>query len=179
MSSIYVFCRPDELRDWLAELCQVHKLQSLRFDGGQFGEYLLPEELVIGEGCERLFLFPFARRRSKRLTMNDVRSRDWGWGDVTSGGLAKTCNPPALLLSDIVGEKATGVQHDPRKWVDWLKRRLKLKVGIGVLGRNVKTGGRSVYKDIWHTDGARDLRDAGFLWKQFVDANSVFEPLTD
>lgn len=177
MPSMYVFCDRPQLRDWVVELAQNKGLRIASFGDGDVGDFVSIDEFSLRDDVYRVFLFPQSENPGSRLTLNDVKAREWGWVDVRPGGVRKGNSETVLLYSEIHGEKCERDQCNPDKWVQWLEKRLKVQVQIGVTGRNIVHGGESKYDNIWFTDRAKELFDDGMVWKQFVDGNVTFEPL--
>lgn len=177
MPSIYVFCDRLELEVWLKELANAKDLGIVVFGSQSVGEIVSEKCFELREDIYRVFLFARFALVNTPLTLNDVHPRDWGWVDVRPGGLQWKDSKQLLLYSEIHGEKCEGDGCEPDKWVLWLKRRLKAQVCAGVTGKNLIHGGESRYEDIWYTNRAKSMYDAGVTWKQFKDANTTFEPL--
>jgi hypothetical protein len=177
MALIFIFCHQDELKDWLVDLCNHNDLGALGLGSARSWEVVRPEALTLSDVGHQFFLFPKRASVPAGLSMNDVRPRDWGWITVRPGGVRTVETGSVLLSSEIHGERSDLETGNPDKWVQWLKKRIKTEVHHGVRGRNILTGGESMYKHIWYTQKARELFECGVLWKQFPSDNSEFEPL--
>jgi hypothetical protein len=177
MALIFMFCHQDELKDWIVELCSGKDLGALCLGSAKTWEVVPPEALTLSDVGYQFFLFPKRSSIPGRLSMNDVRPRDWGWITVRPGGLRRVDSKSVLFPTEIHGEKCDLETGDPEKWVQWLKRRIKPDVHHGVRGRNIATDGHSDYQNIWYTQKARELFESGVVWKQFPNDNSEFEPL--
>ena len=147
------------------------------FGDPDVGEFASARTFELRSDIYQVFLFSQEQEPPRDLTLNDVDQRGWGWVNIRPGALRDTNTGPALLYSEIHGERCASESCNPDKWVQWLKRQIKKEARVGVVGRNVVYGGEYMYKDIWYTDKAKELFDAGVLWKQFIDDNGVFEPV--
>lgn len=180
MASIYVFCERFELRDWIVELCAHEDLGVLCFGGTEgIATKVSPNDFLLADDIYQVFLFRNGTSIPPSITMNDVRQREWGWVNVRPGGLKKGSSGNVLLLSQMHGEKSTLPTGNPDKWVRWLKRKLKSEVHVGVVGKNTVYSGARNYDNIWYTRKATEMFENGIAWKQSVNDNSLFEPLSD
>jgi hypothetical protein len=177
MASIFIFCHPNELQAWIADVCEREDLGVICFGDREFGDIVPPRQVVLNENIGHVFLFPNGASPGSNLAMNDVRQRDWGWVMIRPGGLKLVGSARVLLFSEIHGEKRHGELSDPDKWVRRLKQTIKPHVLEGVRGRNTRTGGQSDYPRIWYTREAKELLDSGVAWKQFPNDNAEFNPL--
>lgn len=178
-ASLHVFCCPHELINWIRILCVKKELITISFrDSNEFGVISNSiDNLTLQDDTYRIFLFPKSDISQRQLKMNDVKPREWGWVDVRPGSIKQEGDDKVLLLTEIYGEDIDIEPIHPAKSVRWLKRHIKKSLTAGLKGRNIVTGGESVYRDINYTVCALELYKAGGIWKQFVDGRAIFEPL--
>ncbi len=178
MAQLRIFCLPDELEAWLRQLSEHFDLAALAYRSGQDGGALWTGggERLIDDATYRAFLMPTAQQPPDGLAMNDVRSRDNGYLDVEPGRFSSAGAERFLLHSAIVGEDFERDPVHPARFVRWLKRRVKKEAVAGVVAWNAVSGGSSRYRDIWHTQAARDLYSEGVAWKQFADGRVRYKP---
>jgi hypothetical protein len=177
MSSIHIFCHPNELRQWIVDLCKAKDLGVILDRGGDWLDVIEADELRIPESIYQFYLFPKCGPVPTMLSMNDIRQRDWGWVMVRPGGLKKHQGKTVLLLAEIHGEKCQLETGDPDKWVKWLKKKIKPEIFRGVKWKGNESGQGAIYNDIWYSKEAIKLFESGVGWKQFQDAESEFEPV--
>ena len=180
-SSLRVFCTQHELQQWLRHLCETWSLACLSFRVSSTDRGMLassPEELVIDNETFRIFLFPQHENRTGLLDVNDARPREWGWVDVRPGGLTAADSGQRLLLTEVHAEDSEHESVHPTRFVKWLKKDLKSKrvINYGVFGRNMTTGGESLYKDLGFSSEARNLYESGIKWAQLREGPVIFEP---
>jgi hypothetical protein len=179
MASIYTFCDISELRNWIVVLCLHEELGIVYFGrSDDTGKTAKPEDFVLTEDIYQIFLFQKGTSIPHDLDLNDVLQREWGWINISPGGVKNLDFGTCLILSEIHGEKSDHPTGNPDRWVRWLKQKIKPEVNIGVIGKNLKSAGTSVYNDIWYTNMAHDLFNSGTIWKQHSSDNSIFEPIS-
>jgi hypothetical protein len=175
-----VFCELFELQGWLSDLSREKDLGGLLFNRDEeAGKRIGPGHIALTDNTFMAFLFPNAERLPKRMVLDDVRTKDWGWMTVSPGRLWRTDEGTVLLMSQSQGASGTALSTDSAPWVRWLKRRAKKEAHQGVVMRHIPSGDTSSRSDIWYTPKAKALLASGVSWKQFVDAPCVFEPLPD
>jgi hypothetical protein len=177
MSLIYVFCDQNELKEWILCLCKEKNLGLLCLGDTRTWQHVRPESFSITDVGYQFFLFPDQRPAPKVLQMNEPKAREWGWITVRPGGVTNVGSKSVLLSSQIHGDKYDVGAEDPEKWLQWLKKSIKTTAHRGVRAKNTATDGEGVYKNMWYTSKARELFDAGVVWKQFPEDNLQFAPL--
>jgi hypothetical protein len=176
--SLSIFCTPDEFSNWLRQLCAEENLSCAQFrDSASFATiFETAEEIVISPDTHRMFLYPPSFPPASRLTMNDVRSREWGWVDIRPGHLVDAKPSPILTLSEVGAEDFAHEPIRPSRYVRRLKRAIREEVVKGLVGRSVLTSAASAYRNIVYSMDALALYNSGVVWKQFIDGNVIFEP---
>ncbi len=182
MASLTVFCGPREVSGWWNLLCSRRGLGTILFsrtsedDAGVLGP--LPADAVSFGDASRVFGFPSASPpRRKRLTLDDVRSREWGWVDLTPGRILKEAGRTVLTCTQFSAEDVAAFKAYPAKHIRWLRQALRDQLTAGVKGKMVEGEGEAAYPAFCYTQRALDLFRSGCLWKQEYVANVVFEPL--
>jgi hypothetical protein len=113
------------------------------------------------------------------LTLDYVRSSEWGWVDLTPGRILNEGEQAVLTCTQIRAEDLPAFKAYPAKHLRWLRHALADQLTAGVKGRMLKGEGEAEYPAICYTQRALELFRWGYLWKQDYVNNVVFEPLGD
>lgn len=178
-ASLKVFCHPDELGQWLDDLCFADHLGWLAFSAGETYGVQGFEGLSghLGADCRRVFLFPQQHAPKNKLALSDVKSRPWGWMDITPGAMIVKPGSAVLNLTEVDAEEGYSESGAKMcKSVARFKRKARPFITYGVLGRTITNSGRSFYKNIGYTAKAADLHRDGTLWMKLGVNNVAFDP---
>lgn len=175
-SSLTVFCLPMECEKWTIMLCNHHRLGLIAFRASlEFGDVTdSPENWTLYDDTYRIFAFPLSAAPRHRLTMNDVRSRPWGWLDIEPGCLQESNGRKSLTYTQFHGEDFPEEVIHPSRYVRWLKKRLKNDIRAGVQGRECDGPSGHKYRNIHYTEAACGELARGTWWQV---NRSCFEPL--
>lgn len=161
------FCTPEELARWIDELCDHQDLGWICYiqssEHGICGTANISRTL---QDAYRAFLHPLEQPPSSQLHLNDVKSRSWGWVDITPGALKRTGTRTALTITVIVADEGAESPRSLLPAVNRLKRKVRAEGCFGVQGNLTKGEGRAFYPAIGYTQKAAHLYEAGTLWKQ-------------
>jgi hypothetical protein len=178
---IEIFVSQDELDSIVRELAQEADLKALLFAKGGYRSYdpsETPSELLTTKDrVDSIFLIPRAQKLPAKLSDDTVRPREKGWIQVDPGGLVEWKGQKVLTSSTFNGEDRKNAPYKPSNPLRRLKRRLASTLTLGVTGKDVKFGDKSVFKDIGYSKEALRLHREGVLWKQHPDYNVVFDPI--
>ena len=183
MASIYAFCLPYELTDWISQLMTSRRLVCLVFAKSSPYPQLVEKTDGIREAGEMRGAY-LMRANDTNLSgkagWNSLRPRAWGWIDIRPGPYLTDLDPATLLMSEIHGEASSDGDAAAKFHVEWLRRRLRgMQLRMGVIGRNLVSGERSKYGSIGFTNEALQVFEQGALWKQSSSGNVCFCPNTE
>lgn len=181
MSVYQLFVTPPEIDSIIQTLSVRHNLAGVLGIHNKFELYdpkANPSDLLSRIEKEPLlpphiFLFP---KKEEVILVNDISPRAECWIDISVGSLVSYNGSTVLTISTIQAADM-GNKYNPASWLKTLLKKHS-DLTFGVSAENAKYGGSGIFSDVAYSEGALALFDSGVFWRQFIDGNIDFSPLS-